>query len=72
MQRLKATQKATVLVSIENVTGSPVGRIRLWVMRIPNVIKGGGGNDRLSGAGQNDDDCTAGAGNDTLMGASGS
>ena len=60
----KSYAEGDVLASIENVTGSR-GADKIVGDGIPNVIKGGAGNDTLSGAGGNDK-LHGGAGNDTL------
>ena len=61
----KSYAEGDILASIENVTGSRGNDRIIGEDDVPNVIKGGGGNDTLSGAGGNDK-LHGGAGNDTL------
>ena len=62
----KSYAKGDILASIENVTGSRSDdKILGGTVVVPNVLKGGGGNDTLSGGGGNDK-LHGGAGNDIL------
>ncbi|WP_308219935.1 calcium-binding protein, partial [Roseomonas populi] len=61
----------TVLLSVENITGSASGSDAYWGTSGANTLSGLGGSDRLYGKGGNDR-LEGGDGNDTLSGGAGS